>query len=119
MPSGGNHGGGRPPSLVRASRENTKFATRLKEVVNVTLDEVAPRYKELVQKGIEMALSGNQAMLKLFIELPFKSLDFSDAPEGPLDYLRAHMQRAGLMPLEVSIIGPNGTDPQDPDRATT
>lgn len=91
MPSGGNHGGGRPPLLAKQSKENARLAVRLKEVVNVTLDELTPRYRDLVRKGVDLALGGNQAMLKLFIELPFRSLDFSEAPESALDEVRKRL----------------------------
>ena len=100
MPSGGNHGGGRPPNIKRAIKASEQVAKKLRDVVNVELGITAESYPELLRKAVELALSGNVVLLKMFVELPFKSLDFTEVPDNNLDVVRemlSHMP-AGEVP---------------------
>lgn len=103
MPAGGNHGGGRPPNIKRAIRASDQIARKLKDVVNVELGVATENYPALLRKAVEIALAGNVVLLKMFVELPFKSLDFTEVPDNNLDVVR-EMLHMKIGPL------PDGTN---------
>lgn len=88
MPAGGNHGGGRPPNIKRAIKASDQIARKLRDVVNVELGVTAESYPEILRKAVELAKAGNVVLLKMFVELPFKSLDFTEVPDNNLDVVR-------------------------------
>ena len=100
VPSGGNHGGGRPANIQRSIKANEQIARKLRDVVNVELGLAADNYADILKKAIELAKAGNVVLLKMFVELPFKSLDFTEVPDNNLDVVRemlSHMP-AGEVP---------------------
>ena len=88
MSSGGNHGGGRPSNIQRTIKASEQRARKLRDIVNAELDVTAESYPDILRKAVELALAGNVVLLKMFVELPFKSLDFTEVPDNNLDAVR-------------------------------
>ena len=114
MPAGGARpGAGRPPNLTLQLSRNRRLAEHLKDEVNATLAELAPKYAQLVRKAVQLALEGDKAMLKLLIEYPTKFIDTREEPHTGLDMLRAKMAEEGLIASGTSTEGPDKSAAED------
>lgn len=89
MPRGGKQpGAGRPHALARTTREAVQLERQLRDKVIPTLVKLADNYEKLVDVATKMALNGDDKMLRLLIELPFKLLNLQDSTQSKFDQLR-------------------------------